>query len=183
MLRKRRSQGQRRQGQLFFNVFFSFFFFRQGHFPTQVFTCQEEIQTSYGHRCGHIWSQYGVLRFMGIELRMWYYDTLDCTNIYICYPIGVLGQEKSDAGQPDPPNQPEAKYPSGVAGFSLVCFTHTYIYMYSTGVWAEISTVNLHTFNAIAFYCSHSHRPQCRYITGPQDIYIYSEIHALHLLY
>ena len=93
--------------------------------------------------------------------------------IYICYPIGVLGQEKSDAGQPNPPNQPEAKYPSGVAGFSLVCFTHTYIYMYSTGVWAEISTVNLHTFNAIAFYCSHSHRPQCRYITGPQDIYIY----------
>ena len=50
--------------------------------------------------------------------------------IYICYPIGVLGQEKSDAGQPDPPNQPEAKYPSGVAGFSLVCFTHTYIYIY-----------------------------------------------------
>jgi hypothetical protein len=23
------------------------------------------------------------LRFMGIELRMWYYDTLDCTNIYM----------------------------------------------------------------------------------------------------
>ena len=118
------SQGQRRQGQLFFMFFFSFFFFRQGHFPTQVFTCQEETQTSYGHRCGHIWSQYGVLRFMGIELRMWYYDTLDCTNIYICYPIGVLGQEKSDAGQPDPPNKPEAKYPSGVAGFSL------YLYIY-----------------------------------------------------
>ena len=125
MLRKRRSQGQRRQGQLFFMFFFSFFFFRQGHFPTQVFTCQEETQTSYGHRCGHIWSQYGVLRFMGIELRMWYYDTLDCTNIYICYPIGVLGQEKSDAGQPDPPNKPEAKYPSGVAGFSL------FIYIYN----------------------------------------------------
>ena len=67
----------------FLCFFFSFFFFRQGHFPTQVFTCQEETQTSYGHRCGHIWSQYGVLRFMGIELRMWYYDTLDCTNIYI----------------------------------------------------------------------------------------------------
>ena len=83
MLRKRRSQGQRRQRRLFFMFFFSFFFFRQGHFPTQVFTCQEETQTSYGHRCGHIWSQYGVLRFMGIELRMWYYDTLDCTNIYI----------------------------------------------------------------------------------------------------
>ena len=66
---------------------------------------------------------------------------------------------------------------------SCLLHTHTYIYMYSTGVWAEISTVNLHTFNAIAFYCSHSHRPQCRYITGPQDIYIYSEIHALHLLY
>ena len=59
---------------------------------------------------------------MGIELRMWYYDTLDCTNIYICYPIGVLGQEKSDAGQPDPPNKPEAKYPSGVAGFSLFIY-------------------------------------------------------------
>ena len=83
MLRKRGSQGQRRQGQLFFMFFSVSFFFRHGHFPTQVFTCQEETQTSYGHRCGHIWSQYGVLRFMGIELRMWYYDTLDCTNIYI----------------------------------------------------------------------------------------------------
>ena len=123
----------------FLCFFFSFFFFRQGHFPTQVFTCQEEIQTSYGHRCGHIWSQYGVLRFMGIELRMWYYDTLDCTNIYICYPIGVLGQEKSDAGQPDPPNQPEAKYPSGVAGFSLVCFTHTHIYICTRQVFGRKS--------------------------------------------
>ena len=103
--------------------------------------------------------------------------------IYICYPIGVLGQEKSDAGQPDPPNQPEAKYPSGVAGFSLVCFTHTYIYMYSTGVWAEISTVNLHTFNAIAFYCNHSHRPQCRYITGPQDIYIYIQRYTHYICF
>ena len=56
---------------------------------------------------------------------------------------------------------------------SCLLHTHTHIYMYSTGVWAEINTVNLHTFNAIAFYCSHSHRPQCRYITGPQDIYIY----------
>ena len=120
--------GTEKAGTVVFYVFFPVsLFFRQGHFPTQVFTCQEETQTSYGHRCGHIWSQYGVLRFMGIELRMWYYDTLDCTNIYICYPIGVLGQEKSDAGQPDPPNKPEAKYPSGVAGFSLVCFTHTYI--------------------------------------------------------
>ena len=76
--------GTEKAGTVVFYVFFQFlFFFRQGHFPTQVFTCQEETQTSYGHRCGHIWSQYGVLRFMGIELRMWYYDTLDCTNIYI----------------------------------------------------------------------------------------------------
>ena len=120
--------GTEKAATVVFYVFFQFLFFRQGHFPTQVFTCQEETQTSYGHRCGHIWSQYGVLRFMGIELRMWYYDTLDCTNIYIyiCYPIGVLGQEKSDAGQPDPPNKPEAKYPSGVAGFSL--FIYIYIY-------------------------------------------------------
>ena len=92
---------------------------------------------------------------------MWQHDILNYAGA--CCLVRVFGQEISDAGQPDPPNQPEAKYPSGVAGFSLVCFTHTYIYMYSTGVWAEISTVNLHTFNAIAFYCNHSHRPQCRY--------------------
>ena len=106
----------------FLCFFFSFFFFRQGHFPTQVFTCQEETQTSYGHRCGHIWSQHRVLRVMGIELRMWYYDILNCTYISICYSIGVLGQEECDAGQPDPPNQPEAKYPSGVAGFNLYLY-------------------------------------------------------------
>ena len=52
--------------------------------------------------------------------------------IYICYPIGVLGQEISDAGQPDPLNPLEAKYPSGVAGFNL--FLHIYIDMYLTGV-------------------------------------------------
>ena len=67
--------GTEKAGTVVFYVFFPVsLFFQQGHFPTQVFTCQEEIQTSYGHRCGHIWSQYGVLRFMGIELRMWYYD-------------------------------------------------------------------------------------------------------------
>ena len=163
MLRKRRSQGQRRQGQLFLMCFFSFFFFRQGHFPTQVFTCQEETQTSYGHRCGHIWSQYGVLRFMGIELRMWYYDTLDCTNIYI-YVIQSAFLARRNLMRVSQIHQTNRR-PSihRVLLVSVLFASHTHIYMYSTGVWAEISTVNLHTFNAIAFYCNHSHRPQCRY--------------------
>ena len=51
---------------------------------------------------------------------MWQHDTLNYAGA--CCLVGVFGQEKSDAGQPDPPNKPEAKYPSGVAGFSLYLY-------------------------------------------------------------
>ena len=50
---------------------------------------------------------------------MWQHDTLNYAGA--CCLVGVLGQEISDAGQPDPLNPLEAKYPSGVAGFNLFC--------------------------------------------------------------
>ena len=57
---------------------------------------------------------------------MWQHDTLNYAGA--CCLVGVFGQEISDAGQPDPLNPLEAKYPSGVAGFNL--FLHIYIYRY-----------------------------------------------------
>ena len=135
MLWKRRSQGQRRQGQ-FFSV--SLFFFRQGHFPTQVFTCQEETQTSYGHRCGHIWSQCRVLRFMGIELRMWYYDILDCTYIYIYVIQSAFWARRylMRVSQIHQTNRRPSIHRVLLVSVLLVSHTHThiYMYMYLTGV-------------------------------------------------
>ena len=58
---------------------------------------------------------------------MWQHDILNYAGA--CCLVRVFGQEISDAGQPDPPNQPEAKYPSGVAGFSFVFF-HIYVYVF-----------------------------------------------------
>ena len=55
---------------------------------------------------------------------MWQHDTLNYAGA--CCLVGVFGQEISDAGQPDPLNPLEAKYPSGVAGFNLF-FLHIYI--------------------------------------------------------
>ena len=57
---------------------------------------------------------------------MWQHDTLNYAGA--CCLVGVFGQEISDAGQPDPLNPLEAKYPSGVAGFNL--FFCIYIYRY-----------------------------------------------------
>ena len=120
---------------------------------------------------------------MGIELRMWYYDTLDCTNIYI-YVIQSAFLARRNLMRVSQIHQTNRR-PSihRVLLVSVLFASHTHIYMYSTGVWAEISTVNLHTFNAIAFYCNHSHRPQCRYITGPQDIYIYIQRYTHYICF
>ena len=118
--------GTEKAATVVFYVFFSVsFFFRQGHFPTQVFTCQEETQTSYGHRCGHIWSQYGVLRFMGIELRMWYYDTLDCTNIYIY----MLSNRRSWPGEIWCGSARSTKQTGGQVSIGCCWFQFIYIYI------------------------------------------------------
>ena len=58
---------------------------------------------------------------------MWQHDTLNYAGA--CCLVGVFGQEISDAGQPDPLNPLEAKYPSGVAGFNLF-FAYIYIYVF-----------------------------------------------------
>ena len=59
---------------------------------------------------------------------MWQHDTLNYAGA--CCLVGVFGQEISDAGQPDPLNPLEAKYPSGVAGFNLFFCIYIYIYRY-----------------------------------------------------
>jgi hypothetical protein len=64
---------------------------------------------------------------------MWQHDTLNYAGA--CCLVGVFGQEISDAGQPDPLNPLEAKYPSGVAGFIFFCiYIYIYVDMYLTGV-------------------------------------------------
>ena len=60
----------------------------------------------------------------------------------------------------------------------LVSHTHTHIYIY-VYVFDRCLSGNQHrkfAYFLMQLHSNHSHRPQCRYITGPQAIYIFIHI-------
>jgi hypothetical protein len=80
---------------------------------------------------------------------MWQHDTLNYAGA--CCLVGVFGQEISDAGQPDPLNPLEAKYPSGVAGFIFFCIYICIWQVFERKAAADLCIPLMIHLNAIAF--------------------------------